>query len=196
MAGENASNNPHEVAGSAGPESGLPPTNDLDSVRRRKLLKGGAAALIMTVSSKSALGGPCTVSGALSGNLSVDHGAEFCGGRSPGYWRRNLSDGKTRFGDVFGALWHGSAGPWNPKVTLKEVLAMTGNQDRYQFGAHAVAAYLNALLLPSYPMSTHDVIKVVRAVLSPAGVYIDPVTGKSLDVINARDFFSDTFDAG
>lgn len=168
---------------------------------KRRLLKGAvtAAPVVMAVSSKPALARFCTVSGFLSGNLSNNNTGQHCGGRSPGYWINHCTKEMqhTTFLEVFGDVWHGDMGDWprnHHTPTLYDVLKMTGNEDRYQFGAHAVAAYQNALEFSGYPMSIYDVGAIVSEVLQ-YGYYTHPVTGRTLDAQEVVDFFYQTFDA-
>lgn len=169
---------------------------------KRRLLKGvvTTAPVVMAVSSKSALANFCTVSGFLSGNLSNPNSQTYCGGRSPGYWMNHVTDEMRHlsFKAVFGDVWMGDLGDWprddhhTPK--LNEVLNMVGHEDRYQFGAHAVAAYQNALLHSDYPLSVFDVGDIVSQVLV-SGYYTHSGTGRTLDAQEVRDFFFQTFDA-
>jgi hypothetical protein len=173
--------------------------NSQPDVTKRKLLKGAVttAPVVMAVSSKPALAGFCTVSGFLSGNLSNPHSQEYCGGRSPGYWINHVTEDMkhTKFTEVFGKVWRGKYGDWSHDPMLKEVLHMDGNDDLYQFGAHAVAAYQNALVYAgTYPMSIYDVGNIVGDVLLH-GSYTDETTGRVLDAQEVVAFFSQTFDA-
>ncbi|HEC19857.1 MAG TPA: hypothetical protein ENI97_11010 [Gammaproteobacteria bacterium] len=150
----------------------------------------------MAVSSKPALAHFCTVSGFLSGNLSHHDDRHYCGGRSPGYWMNHVTpEMKTRtFREVFGDVWRGKYGKWSGDPTLYEVLKMTGHDDRYQFGAHAVAAFQNALEFSDYPMSVDEVVDIVAQVLA-FGYYTSPGTGQTLDAQDVVGFFYQTFDA-
>lgn len=166
---------------------------------KRKLLKSIAATapVVMAVSSKPALANFCTVSGFLSGNLSNPNSESYCGGRSPGYWINHVTPEMQTmtFRDVFGDVWEGNMGRWLSDPTLYEVLRMSGHEDRYQFAAHAVAVFQNALLFPSYPLSVGDVGDIVSQVLT-LGVYTHAGTGRTLDAQEVVDFFYQTFDAG
>jgi hypothetical protein len=68
---------------------------------RRSFIKKGAlgAALVTTISSKSAWAGACTVSGALSGNLSNNQLQTSCDlkGYSHGSWKHPDGNGKNRW---------------------------------------------------------------------------------------------------
>jgi hypothetical protein len=169
------------------------------SASKRRFIKGviSTAPVVMAVSSKPALANFCTVSGFLSGNLSNQNHEQYCGGRSPGYWINHVTRHmrKKTFTDIFGKVWMGKYGDWDHDPKLYEVLKMTGDEDRYQFGAHAVAAYQNAKEYQgTYPMSIYDVGDIVSQVLVK-GYYEDPVTGKVLDVQEVVAFLSQTFDA-
>jgi len=167
-----------------------------DRKGRRKFLVGAAVStpVILSIVSRPALGGACTVSGFLSGNLSNPHAQEICGGRSPGYWINHLSDTTTKYADVFGGVWYGRYGAWDANTTLYQALAMTGNEDRYQFGAHSVAAYLNAVDPGiAYSMTPTEVINIVSDVLV-LGQYTHPGTGRVMDAQEVVDFFFGTFD--
>lgn len=137
---------------------------------RRKFSTAGliAAPLIMTLSSKSALGMNyrCTVSGMLSGNLSHPGNISDCLGRTPGFWSGGnfFSGGNpkpysggwpspllptTPFHSSFGGVFAGDgfvyfANGQSKSYTLEEVMRLTGTHDHYQLGAHTVAALLNA----------------------------------------------------
>jgi len=178
-------------------------------VSKRRLLKGvvGTTPVILAVSSKPVLAGWCTVSGFLSGNLSTHHDNQYCGGRSPGYWigpNGIPKSDKTLFRNVFGGVWEDGTGlKWQIKYnginevgpTLRDVLAMTGNQDRYQFGAHAVAAYMNAMNSTGSYMPAAQVLQIVGEVLA-FGYYTDPTTGQTLNAEQVVDFIQQTFDGG
>ncbi len=138
---------------------------------RRRFLKGAgiaAPAVIMTVSSRPVLANHCTVSGTLSGNLSNPDDDHYCAGYTPGYWMNHTDwpvpyspgtcsdrrgghcrayENGTPFHAAYtnGAGQAGSfAGDLYGAASMMEVLAMNGVDDRYQLGAHAVAALLNA----------------------------------------------------
>lgn len=179
------------------------------NISKRKLLKRviGTTPIILAATSKPVLAGWCKVSGFLSGNLSNHHGEEFCGGRSPGYWISKHGiplDDRTTFRSVFGDLWQDVDGvKWEIQYTggsetgplLREVLGMTGNQDHYQFGAHAVAAYMNSITYPSTYMPVAQVLQVVGEVMA-FGYYTDPTTGQTLNAEQVVAFIQQTFDGG
>ncbi len=139
---------------------------------RRRFLKGAsiAAPVIMTVASRPVLANHCTVSGTLSGNLSNPDDDHYCAGLTPGYWRNHVEwpypytagrcDSHTGGGNhcdryVDGTPFHlgysnsqRQAGPFEGdlygNLSMMEVIILNGRDDRYQLGAHAVAALLNA----------------------------------------------------
>lgn len=169
--------------------------------RRKFLIKGAAASVpvILTVASRPAMGGNfCTPSGFLSGNLSnPEDDRLMCNGKSPGFWRNRFPHHykNVKFSTVFGGVWvDGGGTPWNPDATLHEVIHYRGTEDRYKLGAHSVAAYLNAEYRTklNYPMRTETVVDVVRQVLT-MGVYTDPSTGLSMDALEVKSFFQDTY---
>ena len=87
-------------------------------------------------------------------------------------------------------------GKWDGEPTLDRVFNMDGNDDIHKFGAHAAAAYMNAVAFPgTYPMTTFQVGEIVVEVLS-TGEYYHKTTGKTLDVEEVVEFFKQTFDAG
>ncbi len=170
------------------------------SAARRRVIRGiaGTAPVLLTVASRPALGAACTPSGFLSGNLSHHHDKGVCNGRSPGYWKTHfpMTEIGTRFIDEFATVWQDKYGtPWDTDTTLAQVLNMTGKEDRYEFGFHAVAALFNARYEPDgdYPMTEAEVRNVVNEVLL-YGYYTDPVSGQTMDAEEVVTFFSGTFD--
>ena len=77
--------------------------------------------------------------------------------------------------DVFGALWRGNGigYTWPDDITFEQVLNLNGNQDQYQFGAHVVAAYLNAMEIEGYGQTPQDVIRITSEIID-TGVYEIP----------------------
>jgi hypothetical protein len=174
---------------------------------KRRLLKGavGTTPVILAVTSKPVLAGWCTVSGMFSGNTST-HEMGTCGGLSPGYWMSKHGiplDDTTTFKSVFGDVWEDGYGVrWTIKYDadgkeigplFREVCAMDGNDDHYQFGAHAVAAYMNAITYPDTYTPVAQVIQIVGEILG-MGYYTDPSTGQTLDAQQAVAFIQQTFD--
>jgi len=175
---------------------------------KRRLLRSvvGTTPVVLAVTSKPVLAGWCTVSGMFSGNLS-HHDTALCGGRSPGYWRSRHGiprDDKTTFRSIFGDVWEDVYGvKWSIKYDkygnetgpyLRDVLAMDGNDDHYQFGAHSVAAYMNAMNYPNtYYTPLNQVLELVKEVLA-FGYYTDPSTGNTLNAEQVVDFIQQTFD--
>ena len=180
-------------------------------VGRRYFVKGliAASPVVMTLSSRSALAAEvCTVSGHFSGNLSDARDPDYCAGLSPGAWKNELRGSTSAyntqfetvtFKDVFGLNWYGSGLNWdtlpNGSPTLAQVLDFGGApEDRYEFGAHAVAAYANAVFLypHSYKMTPDDVKTMIHAVLT-MGYYTDPSSGLTLDAEEMVSFIAGTF---
>ena len=184
---------------------------------KRRLLKGaiGTTPVILAVTSKPVLAGWCTVSGFLSGNLSQNHGQERCGGLSPGYWKNHIDncdegrvqhdgnpltkDREPTFYGLFGGVWRENDGGtyWttlqNKTPTLREVLYFHGYEDQYEFGAHAIAAYMNAKYIQGYGMDVQYVLNLVGNVLVNGGFYEDPMTHKVLYADEIVDFIKQTF---
>ena len=139
--------------------------------RRQFLIKGAtySAPVIMTVAASPVLANHCSVSGALSGNLSRpgddDH---ICVGLTPGYWGQHprewnqlgffageCEDGwsgnhcsHNEYKDNGTPFDSGLGGPFDDSrfgdETMMQVIQKGGNDDMYQLGAHACAALLNA----------------------------------------------------
>jgi len=88
------------------------------NLSRRKLAKLSliSAPVLMSLHSRPVLSRTCTLSGMISGNMSVDAGGDLCDrkeysfGRSPGYWKslRHSSEPVdryfTEFGTIFGTV--------------------------------------------------------------------------------------------
>lgn len=120
------------------------------NLSRRKFAKAGliSAPVLMTLASRPALGAyQCSVSGAISGNLSNIDDSISCGSKSPGWWKNNadsiwLAAGYTRdvkFHDVFSRTTYDYG-----DMTLQDVMEAGGTQDPYRVGFQAVGALLNA----------------------------------------------------
>lgn len=156
-----------------------PPVDAVNESRRKLTGAALGASAIFTLASRPVWANQCTISGMASGNLSQPGGV-ICAGCTPGYWLnhplnwpsdfrpgtclqceatgsgnvcREWDDDGTRF-PFPGALR--DAGK-----TMMQVLAMNGNEDPYQLGAHAIAALLNsAAPYPanySYGYNTRDI---------------------------------------
>ena len=134
---------------------------------RRKLLKGAVAApVFLTVASRPIFARNCSVSGAISGNLSDPSKIFVCDGRTPGYWGEhplewgalgyNCGSCKEGYSGMHcthnaynndGTPFHcgkGFAGHMYRDKSMMRVVQLGGKYDKYQLGAHAVAALLNA----------------------------------------------------
>jgi hypothetical protein len=114
---------------------------------RRCFTKSGLAVtgVLVTLASRPVLGSPVckSPSGFLSGNLSTHGATPICAGRSPGYWKNNLSwpiNINTKFSHVF------SCSPQSPYLTTTMLDLLTPQDfDKNNLGMHLVAAYLNAV---------------------------------------------------
>ena len=183
----------------SGTEVGVAGTNN----SRRHLLKkiSATAPVVMAVSSKPALANFCTVSGLMSGNLSSQNDLDGCGGISPGGYKENpnRSARTDPFLNVFGALWHGEDNPgngeytWPDDITFAEVLSLGGNKDRYEFGAHVVAAYINAKEIPGYGQTPDDVVRITREIIDNGSYVIPGTNGSTIDAEGYVDFIQQTF---
>jgi hypothetical protein len=137
--------------------------NDAIDQSRRKLT--GAAlgvSAVFTLASRPVWANQCTISGMASGNLSSP-GALVCAGCTPGYWLNHPmnwpapytagtclecqptgSGNKCKEWDNDGTVFPFPSTFKEQGKTMMQVLAMTGNEDPYQLGAHAIAALLNS----------------------------------------------------
>jgi len=137
--------------------------NDAIDQSRRKLT--GAAlgvSAVFTLASRPVWANQCTISGMASGNLSSPGGV-ICAGCTPGYWLNHpmnwpapytagtcLECQSTGSGNEC-KEWKNDGTPFSlfsstlyPGKSMMQVLAMTGNEDPFQLGAHAIAALLNS----------------------------------------------------
>jgi len=133
--------------------SASPAENNGANLSRRKFAKASvmAAPVIMTLASRPALGAyQCTVSGAISGNLSNVDDSAICASKSPGWWMNNADSNWTAAGfnrtDLFHSIFTNTTNIHNygASVTLQQVMELTGGDDPQQVGFHAVGALLNA----------------------------------------------------
>lgn len=81
--------------GKGGAVAEQPQSDSILRASRRKFIAGGMAAapVILTLSNRSAFGAACTLSAAISGNLSRNPVPERCG-FTPGYWQQAIKNGK------------------------------------------------------------------------------------------------------
>ncbi|GAB6054320.1 hypothetical protein JCM17960_31400 [Magnetospira thiophila] len=180
------------------------------NLRRRFLTGGGAlisAPVVMSLASRSAFAEVCTPSAYASTLADVTRSGtrnESCSGLSPGGWKnpqckaRNAATqtwGKWSFSATFGGVWKGGNGSWNADKTFCEVLPLQGYDDRYQFGAHIVAAYLNASGLEAgveYVMTQAQVADMGRQIVLN-GRYVNPSAGINWDPQTVVSFIQMTF---
>lgn len=151
---------------SAGSES--QPKENKQRARRRFIHGVGVAVpVIMTVKSSSALAAQCFAPSAAASiallHSRLDREQLNCLGRTPGFWLNaarpthpNHSYWVTAGGE--GVLFSTVFGSGFDGKTLKEVMALTGNQDQWQLGAHLSAAYLNHQIgwVPDTVLSLQD----------------------------------------
>lgn len=134
-------------------------TTPVDISRRRLTGAGLGVSAIFTLASRPVWANQCTISGMASGNLSSPGGA-VCAGCTPGYWINHPTNwpapykagtclecnngGHCKKWDDDGTIFPFPSNFQDDKKTMMQVLAMTGNEDSYQLGAHAIAALLNS----------------------------------------------------
>lgn len=180
------------------------------NIGRRKLAKAGiiATPVLMSLTGRNAMGAQCSPSGFMSGNLS-NHGHEndTCGGGySPGYWGThpeewpNVSKGDpvtinpgtcdlsaskgsiTSNCTVYnsdGTMFHEAfAGSAYVGMTMMQVLW----EQEGSLAFHAVASFLNAVMVPGYGVPVQTIVDMVNSVLN-TGYY---VTGSG-DEMNEED---------
>ncbi|UVW28907.1 hypothetical protein [Massilia sp. H6] len=125
---------------------------------RRRLTKAGvgAASVLWTLDSRATMKPMVCVSasGALSGGLSSNYTtkAPRCDGKSPGYWKNHSGNKKsfsswprppeTAFNDVF-ACYGTNRNTYGSKSLIEIVEGCSF--DKFNFGMHLVATYLNVL---------------------------------------------------
>ena len=191
----------HPRSGARQPAEGDPETG------RRRVLKAGLAAapVIMSVSSRPVLATNCSVSGMLSGILSRPQYA--CRGLSPGYWGQHPLQwpqpylcGTCAGGPMVGqhcqhnrynndgtGFHHplvGFAGNMYPDLSMMQVVQLSGRRDRFQLGAHAVAALLNARKFGAevFGYSEKQILQ-----LWEARAYSDPIgLRRDFEMLNTR----------
>lgn len=135
---------------------------------RRRFIKGVASTtpVLLTVANRPVLASNCSVSGAISGNLSDGRTQFVCAGLTPGYWGQHPFEWPAPYtpgscvGRVSGqhcshnsynndgTMFHnplaGCAGNLYSNDSMMNVIHQGGNNDHYQLGAHTSAAILNA----------------------------------------------------
>lgn len=157
----------------------VPQNESVDQSRRKLTGAALGASAVFTLASRPVWANQCSISGMASGNLSTPGGI-VCAGCTPGYWLNHplnwpsdfrpgtcLQCEATASGNVC-SEWDGDGTRFpfpgalrDAGKTMMQVLAMNGNQDPYQLGAHAIAALLNsAAPYPanySYGYNTRDI---------------------------------------
>lgn len=148
--------------------------------RRRRLMLGGVSApLLMTIASRPAWanGDTCTPSALASANLSGQHTQGGCG-KSAGFWSQKQYawpesvSPATRFGDIFTVttISKGRTAFNFADLTLGEVIVLPGNENPYKLGLHAVGALVNSYAFPTnnidnpgFPYTPEQVIAMFNA---------------------------------
>ena len=130
----------------------------IDQSRRKLTGAALGVSAIFTLASRPVWANQCTVSGMASGNLSTPGGV-VCAGCTPGYWLNHPMNwpapysagtclecnggNKCKEWDDDGTVFPFPSTTYDGK-SMMQVLAMNGNQDPFQLGAHAIAALLNS----------------------------------------------------
>jgi len=136
----------------------IPQSDAVDHSRRKLAGAALGAGAVFTLASRPVWANQCTISGMASGNLSTPAGVT-CAGCTPGYWINHPKNwpsdylpgtclecnngNKCKEWDDDGSSFPFSSTTYDGK-TMMQVLAMEGNEDKFQLGAHAIAALLNA----------------------------------------------------
>ncbi len=130
----------------------------IDQSRRKLTGAALGVSAIFTLASRPVWANQCTVSGMASGNLSTPGGV-VCAGCTPGYWLNHPLNWPAPYsaGTCLECNGGNKCNAWKddgtvfpfPSThyagkTMMQVLAMNGNQDPFQLGAHAMAALLNS----------------------------------------------------
>ncbi len=184
--------------------------------RRQFLIKSAvySAPIIMTVAASPVLANHCTVSGTLSGNLSQpgsdDH---ICVGLTPGYWGQHPREwnslgfyagdcvqgwtgnhcSQNKYADNGTPFYSALGGPFDDSrfgaETMMQVIQKGGNEDRYQLGAHACAALLNATRFAADPYTDYGYTPLQIIDMYNARYFVDPEQLKiEFQLLNERSF--------
>lgn len=127
--------------------------------RRRRLMLGGVSApLLMTIASRPAWAGgeTCTPSALASANLSGQHTQGGCG-KSAGFWsvKQHVWPDGISPGELFGSIFSVTVITKGHKtvdfgpMTLGTVITLPGFENPYKLGLHAVGALVNSYAYPT-----------------------------------------------
>lgn len=178
-------------------------------VSRRQILKVGATIppVVLTLTSRPAMGAWCTPSTWASANLSGK--VQDCNGRTPGYWKTHPelweacgldpgtctnTGGGGKGGGGTCTAWSGGTPFHGPPLFGPAGVVNVGTLSAMQvlwqmpgsFASFAVAAYLNACSDIGYALSEGDVLAIVNAIIS-SGIY-----GELMSVADAKEFLEQT----
>jgi len=173
----------------------------------------GKAALAATPVLATLYGRPlqaaanCTPSGWVSGNTSIHHEAEYCGGKTPGYWQGPASKSQNHvWEETADALLNSSYGfpgldfyVGGVPATLQQAVEGPGQtpfdgadmliRQLMRFGT---AALLNARYISSYPLTEAQVTELVAMAVLHGG-YTTP-GGDYLSDEQVKGFLENTMD--
>jgi len=165
------------------------------------------APVIMTLHSRPLRAGAnCTISGWVSGNTSLHHELETCGGRTPGYWQgpqskvdhqgwelsheKPVNDPSVGFYGLSVTV-NGVTATMQQAVERQTPLDGVGNLEQ-QIIRFAAAALLNARYLrPPYPLTEQQVADLLYLGLAGGGT---TERGDFLTAEQVKDFLENTMD--
>lgn len=112
-------------------------------INRRKIVATGASLpIVTTIYGRPLMASSCTPSAFASANLSGRHDFSMCKSNSSEYWELNTSswiiDPTVKYSSVFSDFVR------YQNLTIGEVISLKNDQ-YFDLGRHAVAAYLNAV---------------------------------------------------
>lgn len=120
--------------------------SEATSGRRRFMCGAGAIVpVVLTVGSRSALATTC-LSPSASASINLLHSRQDraddgrCAGRSPGYWKNHVSQIS---GQLFNGIFPGESA--YADKTMKQVVAVGGNQNYAELARHLAAAWCNLI---------------------------------------------------
>lgn len=192
---------PTPAAGAPAPE---PSSEAAVRLSRRRFGKAGlaGAGVVLTLHSQPGMATGTQMacfapSGLISGKIqSKNTVVRSCQGRSPGYWKnkdQRFWPSGCQQGAKFTSIFpSGSSNVPYGTYTLMEMLNCSDNVDKYNVGAHMVAAYLNAKSVSNYvvPMATLQAMWLEYF----SARKFTPTAGKSWDGPQIVRYLKGTFD--
>ena len=180
--------------------------------RRRLGVAALSTSVIVGLQSRplraAGVGGNCTISGWVSGNVSLHGEAQACGGRTPGAWQGGSppehrdSWAHITIGALFGTHYYVAESGENSTLREANLLdAVSKNvkfndlerfQHERQLIRFGTAAWLNARYL-DYPLKPHAVVDIVKETLENGGEY-KPHLGETLTAEEVKNFLENTMD--